>query len=87
MYRSIVRGKKLFIEAPTGVGKTLSTVFPAVKAVGEGKAERIFYLTAKTITRTVADNTFQLLRGKGLRMKNRHPDGEGQDLLPGGGGL
>ena len=69
VYRSIVRGKKLFIEAPTGVGKTLSTVFPAVKAVGEGKAERIFYLTAKTITRTVADNTFQLLRGKGLRMK------------------
>ena len=69
VYRSIVRGKKLFIEAPTGVGKTLSTVFPAVKAVGEGKAERIFYLTAKTITRTVADSTFQLLRGKGLRMK------------------
>ena len=69
VYRSIVRKKKLFIEAPTGVGKTLSTVFPAVKAMGEEKAERIFYLTAKTITRTVADNTFQLLRGKGLRMK------------------
>lgn len=69
VYRSIVRKRKLFIEAPTGVGKTLSTVFPAVKAVGEGKAERIFYLTAKTITRTVADNTFQLLRQNGLRMK------------------
>ena len=69
VYRSIVRKKKLFIEAPTGVGKTLSTLFPAVKAVGEEKAGRIFYLTAKTITRTVADNTFQLLREKGLRMK------------------
>ena len=55
VYQSIVHKRKLFIEAPTGVGKTLSTVFPAVKALGEGKAERIFYLTAKTITRTVAD--------------------------------
>ena len=69
VYQSIVHKRKLFIEAPTGVGKTLSTVFPAVKALGEGKAERIFYLTAKTITRTVADNTFQLLRDKGLRFK------------------
>lgn len=69
VYQSIVRGKKLFIEAPTGVGKTLSTVFPSVKAVGEGKANRIFYLTAKTIARTVADNTFQLLRERGLRFK------------------
>jgi len=69
VYQSIVHKRKLFIEAPTGVGKTLSTIFPAVKALGEGKAERIFYLTAKTITRTVADNTFQLLRDKGLRFK------------------
>lgn len=69
VYRSIFRERKLFIEAPTGVGKTLSTVFPAVKAVGENKAERIFYLTAKTITRTVADHTFQLLREKGLQFK------------------
>lgn len=69
VYRSIVHKRKLFIEAPTGVGKTLSTVFPAVKAIGEGKAERIFYLTAKTITRTVADNTFQLLRERQLRFK------------------
>ncbi len=69
VYQSIVHSRKLFIEAPTGVGKTLSTVFPAVKAIGAGKANRIFYLTAKTITRTVADNTFQLLRERGLRFK------------------
>lgn len=70
VYQSIYHGKKLFIEAPTGVGKTISTVFPAIKALGEGLGERIFYLTAKTITRTVADDTFQLLRGKGLQMKS-----------------
>ena len=69
VYRTILRKKKLFIQAPTGVGKTISTVFPAVKAVGEGLGEKIFYLTAKTITRTVAEQAFHTLREKGLRMK------------------
>ena len=69
VYRTILRKKKLFIQAPTGVGKTISTVFPAVKAVGEGLGEKIFYLTAKTITRTVAEQAFRTLREKGLSMK------------------
>ena len=69
VYRTVLRKKKLFIQAPTGVGKTISTVFPAVKAVGEGLGEKIFYLTAKTITRTVAEQAFHTLREKGLNMK------------------
>lgn len=69
VYTSISRGKKLFIEAPTGVGKTISTVFPAVWSVGEGKSSKIFYLTAKTIARTVAEDTFSLLAGKGLKFR------------------
>lgn len=69
VYRTIYHGRKLFLEAPTGVGKTLSTVFPAVKAVGEGLSERIFYFTAKTITRTVAEHAFELLREQGLHFK------------------
>lgn len=69
VYRTILRKKKLFIQAPTGVGKTISTVFPAVKAVGEGLGEKIFYLTAKTITRTVAWQAFDTLRDQCLRMK------------------
>jgi len=69
VYQTIYHRRKLFIEAPTGVGKTLSTVFPSVKAVGEGKAEKIFYLTAKTITRTVAEEAFNLLRERGLAFK------------------
>ena len=60
---------KIFIQAPTGVGKTISTVFPAVKAVGEGLGEKIFYLTAKTITRTVAEEAFGLLKKQGLSYK------------------
>ena len=66
VYKTIARGKKLFIQAPTGIGKTLSTVFPSVKAIGEGKGEKLFYLTAKTITRTVAEEALRILRGNGL---------------------
>ena len=69
VYKSIYRKKQLFIQAPTGVGKTISTVFPSVKAIGEGLAENIFYLTARTITRTVAEDTFNLLREQNLKMK------------------
>lgn len=69
VYRTLYHKKKLFIEAPTGVGKTLSTVFPSVKAVGEQMAEKIFYLTAKTITRTAAEEAFSLLRERGLLFK------------------
>ena len=69
VYRSILRKKKLFIQAPTGVGKTMATVFPAVKAVGEELANQIFYLTAKTITRTVAEKAFLTLKEQGLAYK------------------
>ncbi|HAU85901.1 MAG TPA: helicase [Lachnospiraceae bacterium] len=69
VYKTILRKKKLYIEAPTGVGKTISTVFPAVKAMGEGLVEKIFYLTAKTITRTVAEEAFHILRDKGMQLK------------------
>ncbi|MCI8737359.1 MAG: ATP-dependent DNA helicase [Lachnospiraceae bacterium] len=69
VYQTLYHKRKLFIEAPTGVGKTLSTVFPSVKAVGEGMAEKLFYLTAKTITRTVAEEAFSILRERGLLFK------------------
>jgi Rad3-related DNA helicase len=70
VYQTIYHKRKLFIEAPTGVGKTISTLFPAIKSMGLGRGQKIFYLTAKTITRTVADNTLELLRENGLRLKS-----------------
>lgn len=70
VYRTISRSKKLFIEAPTGVGKTVSTVFPTVKAMGEGLCDKIFYLTARTVTRTVAADCLDILRRQGLKMKS-----------------
>ncbi|WP_313073892.1 ATP-dependent DNA helicase [Lacrimispora sp.] len=66
VYRSIQRKRNLFIQAPTGVGKTLSTIFPAVRAMREGLGDKLFYLTAKTITRSVAEESFELLREQGL---------------------
>lgn len=69
VYVTILRSKRLFIEAPTGVGKTISTVFPAIKAMGAGLGQKLFYLTAKTITRTVAEETKQLLTERGLLLK------------------
>lgn len=70
VYRSILREKRLFIQAPTGTGKTLAALFPAVKAMGEGLSEKIFYLTAKTITRTVAASCLDLFREQDLRIKS-----------------
>ncbi len=70
VYRTIYHRRKLFLEAPTGVGKTISTIYPAVQAMGKGMGDKLFYLTAKTITRTVADDTLNILRRKGLHFKS-----------------
>ena len=65
VYRCIARQRNLFIQAPTGVGKTLSTIFPSLKAMGEGHGEKLFYLTAKTITRRAAEEALDILRERG----------------------
>lgn len=70
VYKTIEEGKKCFAQAPTGIGKTISTVFPAVKAMGEGLTSKIFYLTAKTITREAAEKSIKLLVDKGLKIKS-----------------
>lgn len=69
VYKTIKNSRKLFAQAPTGIGKTLATTFPGLKSLGEGHVSKIFYLTAKTITRTVVENAFNHLRGKGLKLK------------------
>ena len=69
VWHTIAENKTLFLEAPTGVGKTMSVVFPSVRALGEGKAERIFYLTSKTVTGAAGLEAFSILRRKGLQIK------------------
>ena len=70
VYYTIYRKKKLFLEAPTGVGKTIATLYPSVQAMGQGLFTKLFYLTAKTITRTVAEDTVRIMRKDGLKIKN-----------------
>ena len=53
-FSAIKRGKRIFIEAPTGTGKTMSSLYPAVRALGDGYTDKIFYLTAKSSTRREA---------------------------------
>jgi len=69
VYRTIKEEKRLFAQAPTGIGKTISTLFPTVKALSEGITSKIFYLTSKTITRQVAEEAFTKMRDRGLRFK------------------
>jgi DNA excision repair protein ERCC-2 len=69
VYKTVVENKKLFVQAPTGIGKTISTLFPVVKAMGEGHTSKIFYLTAKTITRQVAEDAFDKMKANGLKFK------------------
>ncbi|MDT2764971.1 ATP-dependent DNA helicase [Enterococcus asini] len=69
-YKTLKTSRRLFVEAPTGTGKTISTLFPALKAMGEESADRLFYLTAKTITRQVAEDALAALGKNGGEVKS-----------------
>ena len=70
VYKAVRANERLYIQAPTGVGKTIAALFPTVKAVGLGLADKIFYLTAKTPGRLVAEETLDELRRAGLQFKS-----------------
>ncbi len=70
VYRAIENGGRLYAQAPTGIGKTVSALFPSIKALGAGMGERIFYLTAKTVTRAVAQDALTLMASKGLALRS-----------------
>ena len=69
VYKTIQEGKTIFASAPTGIGKTISTIFPSVKAIGEGHLQKLFYLTAKNTTRQTAEEAFSQLFTGGLHIK------------------
>jgi Rad3-related DNA helicase len=66
VYKAIEGEKRLFVQAPTGIGKTMAAVFPTIKSFATGITSKMFYLTAKTIAATVADNAINILRDKGM---------------------
>ncbi|KHE68038.1 ATP-dependent DNA helicase, partial [Halobacillus sp. BBL2006] len=70
VYRTIQEKRDLFAQAPTGIGKTISTLFPAIKAMTLGETDRIFYLTAKTVTRTTAEEALMRMEEHGLMLRS-----------------
>lgn len=66
VYKAIDQGQHLFVQAPTGIGKTMAALYPTIKSFTAGETSKVFYLTAKTIAHTVAENAISLLREKGL---------------------
>lgn len=68
-YNSVKQRGTLFLQAPTGIGKTISTIFPSIKSLAEGNGDRIIYLTSKTITRVVAEEAYLRLLKNRLRFK------------------
>ena len=69
-YRDIKHGSRLFCQAPTGIGKTISTLYPAVKCVGEGVADRVFYLTSKQSIRREAFSAMQKMNAAGVGLRS-----------------
>jgi len=69
VYKTILSKKNLMIQAPTGIGKTLAVIFPALKTIKTMDIKKIFYLTAKTIGRKVVEETCELMRHNGLKLK------------------
>ncbi|MBO5788617.1 MAG: ATP-dependent DNA helicase, partial [Clostridia bacterium] len=65
VYRTIAKGGRLFACAPTGIGKTMSMLFPAVRAMGEGKFDKIFYFTPKNTVGEVAIEGLHKLKEAG----------------------
>jgi len=70
VYKAIRDHDRLYVQAPTGVGKTIATIFPAVKALGMGMVSKIFYLTAKTPGRLIAETALDDMRQSGLAFKS-----------------
>ena len=69
VYRNLARGGRLFAAAPTGTGKTVSVLFPAMRAIGNEKCDKVFYFTPKTTTAIAAKECLTLLSESGARMK------------------
>lgn len=69
IYVADKKGKTVFVQAPTGTGKTVSALFPSVKAQGEDLCDAVFYLTSKDTIKTAAENCISLMQDKGLSIR------------------
>lgn len=69
VFQVIVDKGQLFVQAPTGIGKTMAVILPALKTLSQGNIDRMFYLTARSTGKQVAEEAFTILMGQGLRLK------------------
>src|SRR5699024_4638180 len=69
VYNTIREKKVLLCEAAKGIGKTMGNLFPAIKAIGEGELDKIFYLTARSTTKESANKAVYKLMDRGLLFK------------------
>ena len=67
---SLKHKETLIAEAPTGIGKTISTLYPSIKWLPSAEGGKIFYATAKLATREVADKALIDMRNRGLVIKS-----------------
>ena len=72
VYNSVKNRRNLYLEAPTGSGKTLGVMYPAIHAMGEERCSRIFYLTARNVAARAAVEASAILTGKGLILNSVH---------------
>ena len=61
VYNIIKHKRTLFAQAPTGIGKTVSTLFPAIKSIGEQISDKVFYLTSRNTQQEVAVDTINII--------------------------
>ncbi|MBQ8720362.1 MAG: ATP-dependent DNA helicase [Clostridia bacterium] len=70
VYKNIARGTSLCASAPTGTGKTVSAIFPAIRALGDGRCDKVFYLTPKTTTQAAAGDCINLFAENGVKIRS-----------------
>ena len=69
-YKTLAKGGSLFAAAPTGTGKTVSALFPAIRALGEGRVKKVFYLTPKGTTAAAAKECLDLMNEGGVKCRS-----------------
>ena len=69
-WKAVTHCKQLLIQAPTGTGKTIASLYPAIKVFPSGNINKVIYLTARTTGQEIVESCLDLIRGKGGRIKS-----------------
>jgi DNA excision repair protein ERCC-2 len=70
VFKTVNQHQQLVLQAPTGIGKTMATLYPAVQALRPEIANRIFYLSAKTSTQALAQTALKDISAGGAKLRS-----------------